>query len=86
MTMAGQTATLSGAGILRLGTNGTVVSYFAGSTEFPRDNFRGTGPTKLHEGHKLHEGQVPLNYMHSIVEMADFGDGEKVIHLMTLFV
>ena len=29
---------------------------------------------------------LPLRYMHSIVEMADFGDVEKVIHLMTEFV
>ncbi|MDP4938309.1 MAG: M42 family peptidase, partial [Verrucomicrobiales bacterium] len=29
---------------------------------------------------------LPLRYMHSIVEMADFGDVEKVIQLMTLFV
>jgi putative aminopeptidase FrvX len=29
---------------------------------------------------------LPLRYMHSIVEMADFGDVEKVIRLMTLFV
>lgn len=29
---------------------------------------------------------LPLRYMHSIVEMADFGDIEKVIDLMTAFV
>jgi putative aminopeptidase FrvX len=29
---------------------------------------------------------LPLRYMHSIVEMADFGDIEKVIRLMTAFV
>lgn len=29
---------------------------------------------------------LPLRYMHSIVEMADFGDVEEVIELMTLFV
>lgn len=29
---------------------------------------------------------LPLRYMHSIVEMADFADVEKVIELMTLFV